>query len=514
MNSYKAQLRQPLNTDPIQPHLTESSLSIHENIVSQTPSYNEFTPLFTRNRATLSASLFVGGDNTWGDEMALSGLYNQYSFNVGQLHYQTDGFRENNDQEIDIYTGFFQTALTPNTSIQGEIRQFDLEEGDLVLYFNPDVFDTDVRQTVDVTSYRFGLHHIFSPNSDFIGYFNYQDWYDQYGWPGFDWNTDRKEFLAEVQHLFKKHDFDIISGAGHSQTDAEDTIFNQLDLRYTNIYLYTYLHSLNNFTWTVGASGNFVDDELYSIEKEQFNPKLGVTWTPSQSTTFRAAWFRNLRRNMISDQTTEPTQIAGFNQFFDDLILSDTWHYGAAVDHQFSSTLFGGTEISRREIEFPFLDIGENPDNRTAQFDEYDEDVVRTYIYWIPNNRLSTKAEFLYELFEKDQLGYYSNLETYKLPLSISTFFPNGFSAHLTATFIHQEGDFGDPLYEPVVSSDDDFWTVDCALSYRLPNKLGKISIEAKNLFDEGFQYQDTDFLNPKLYPEQIVLLKLTLNLF
>ena len=53
-------------------------------------------------------------------------------------------------------------------------------------------------------------------------------------------------------------------------------------------------------------------------DTNQFNPKFGIIWNPFPGTTVRAAAFRVLKRTLITDQTLEPTQVAGFNQFFDD----------------------------------------------------------------------------------------------------------------------------------------------------------------------------------------------------
>ena len=72
------------------------------------------------------------------------------------------------------------------------------------------------------------------------------------------------------------------------------------------------------------------------VDKDQFNPKFGITWNPFPGTTLRAAVFRVLKRTLITDQTLEPTQVAGFNQFFDDSMLTDAWRYGGAIDQKFT----------------------------------------------------------------------------------------------------------------------------------------------------------------------------------
>ena len=82
----------------------------------------------------------------------------------------------------------------------------------------------------------------------------------------------------------------------------------------------------------------------------QFNPKFGLVWNPFPSTTVRAAVFRVLKRTLITDQTLEPTQVAGFNQFFDDINATKSWRYGVAIDQKFSLNVYGGVEFSKRDL--------------------------------------------------------------------------------------------------------------------------------------------------------------------
>jgi hypothetical protein len=49
----QSQLLQPINITPVQPSLAESNLLILEGAGPSAPAFNEFTPLFTRNRLSL-----------------------------------------------------------------------------------------------------------------------------------------------------------------------------------------------------------------------------------------------------------------------------------------------------------------------------------------------------------------------------------------------------------------------------------------------------------------------------
>ena len=135
------------------------------------------------------------------------------------------------------------------------------------------------------------------------------------------------------------------------------------DLHHFNTYAYSYINLLKNVTFTAGLSIDVLSGDSLDVgDQTQANPKFGITWEPIRGTTLRAAAFRVLKRTLITDQTLEPTQVAGFNQFFDDLNGTKSWRYGAAIDQRFTKDLFGGVELSKRDLEFKVIDIISDPD--------------------------------------------------------------------------------------------------------------------------------------------------------
>ena len=117
---------------------------------------------------------------------------------------------------------------------------------------------------------------------------------------------------------------------------------------------------LENVTFTLGASGDFFDaDEEdtddQDLDEDKLNPKFGITWNPLPGTTLRGAVFRTLKRTLITDQTLEPTQVAGFNQFFDDANATEAWVYGGAVDQKFTESIYVGASFFYRNLDVPFL---------------------------------------------------------------------------------------------------------------------------------------------------------------
>ncbi len=159
----QAQLLQPLNSNPVRPSRTESELNIVGGPGPADIGFNEFTPLFERNRVRGLTSVFGGNNGTWGDEVVLSGLYDRIAFSLGQFHSDTDGFRENNDAENNFYDAFAQVALTPSLDFQAEYRRGENEQGDLSLSFIPRD-NVSIRTKTNQDTGRLGAHGVFRPN--------------------------------------------------------------------------------------------------------------------------------------------------------------------------------------------------------------------------------------------------------------------------------------------------------------------------------------------------------------
>ena len=133
------------------------------------PGFNEFTPLFERNQAQLNLSGVVGSNWTRANEAVVSGIYDNISVSAGQFHYQSDGFRANNDLNYDIYGVFDQAAITPKLNMQAEIRRAASDFGDLDFDFWCNSFNKSMEQEVNQSIACLGVRYSFSPKSIVIG---------------------------------------------------------------------------------------------------------------------------------------------------------------------------------------------------------------------------------------------------------------------------------------------------------------------------------------------------------
>ncbi|MEK7323415.1 MAG: TonB-dependent receptor, partial [Pseudomonadota bacterium] len=251
---------------------------------------------------------------------------------------------------------------------------------------------------------------------------------------------------------------------------------------------------------TLGLSYDKVTNDLFdqatalatSEDEAQFNPKFGLLWTPTQQTTVRVAAFRTLRRLTHANQTIEPTQIAGFNQFFDDFIGTKAKRYGIGLDHQFSASQFAGIEFSRRDSDKQVIDPGLGTTTQVAN----NEALHRAYFYQILNPRWNVAIEYFYGHASRDFSEGVADstdpvkLTTHYLPLSLNYHQPRGFFSKTALNLVSQRVAFA--TEQELARNKATFTTMDITLGYRLPSRKTILSITAQNIFDNQFNFHDT----------------------
>jgi len=84
------------------------------------------------------------------------------------------------------------------------------------------------------------------------------------------------------------------------------------------------------------------------------------------------------------------------------------------------------------------------------------------------------------------------------------------------ASYVNQHGSFErqTPFATGIFEhGEDQFWLFDTAFSYRLPKRLGFISVGVKNLLNKHFKFFDPDYFNPGIQPDRFIYGKVTLAL-
>lgn len=508
----QAQLLQPIHARPVNPSAAETSLFVLEGAGANRAAFNEFTPLFSKDRVALQANLNGGTNNTWSDEAVLFGNYRNVAASLGQLHYTTNGYRPNNDFDQNIYNAFIQYDLSNATSAQLEWRRRDIEGGDVDQRFGETNFDPLLRQAFDEESARLGFRHAFTPRHTLLGsaIYSRKDRHDASSPDDFTARTEG--YHAELQSIMQLKSSTLIVGAGQANQRTntllqfdflgfiipiEDSRSNRRD---NNLYVYNTFTPLTQLHLTLGLSydrlSNDNNDEATGLatneHRNQFDPKLGLLWSPTPQTTVRLAAFRTLRRLTHANQTIEPTQIGGFNQFFDDIIGTKAKRYGLGIDHQFSSGLFVGTELSRRDSDRPLVDPGLG----TVTVEANKEALHRVYLYRILNSRWNIATEYFFGRTTRDFTAGRADarnpieITTRYLPISLNYHQPRGFFGKTAVNLVAQ--DVGFSTQQGVANDQAHFATVDLTAGYRLAGRKTIVSVTAQNIFDRQFKFHDT----------------------
>ena len=518
----QSQLLQPLNVTPVQPQLGESNLLILDAAGPAVPAFNEFNPLFLRNRLTFQASGVAGSNGTYGDEIVHSGLWDKLSYSLGQFHSETQGFRKNNDLSQDLYNVFVQSRIAPTLNLQAEYRHREIEHGDLQFNFALDAFNESFRRQLRTDSVRVGTRVTLAPHSDLIVSAIYQDETEAQNFGTDRTNFDSRGFITETQYIFRVPRISFVMGGGYYK--VEETFIDQDvttgdvflsgsdNTDHTNGYIYSYIKYPRDVFWTLGVSYDSLTDSLLG-EFHQPNPKIGAIWNMTPNTTLRFAVFETLKRALLTDQTIEPTQVSGFNQFFDDNSGTASWRYGVAFDQRIAPAVFAGIEASRRDLSVPIA-IFDQDGALNILKEDWQEKQLRIYLNWAVHPSLALNVGYQLEQFENDkaEMTGTPKTRTHLLTTGLQYFHSTGMFSRMGLTYVDQtvESTNGD-------SAEDQFPLVDLSVGYRLPKRFGIMKLEIKNVLAEKFNYQGLGLRSfseqsPLFLPERTVFAQVLLS--
>ena len=535
----QSQMLQELNQTPIPTALSEANLNIVSHGGPTTPGYNEFTPLFLSDGLYSGVSGVVGSDSTKGIEGQASALVDRYSISASGFAYDTDGWRDNAGIRHTIGDVYFQAALTPELNAQLEMRSRRTHYGDIEQVWDPDDFSPKNDRDLDQDSIRAGLRWSPDANSDLLLSMIYSDTNDKerqfqdtiFGELDGTGRFKDKGYQPEAQYLYRADWFNLTAGAAYYFIDRDETIdstlggepfvntedsFNITDPRG---YLYGNFTAPSPVIWTLGLSAD--DYEEAAIEARRVNPKLGVQWNVTPDVRLRAAAFQVVKGPLSTNRSLEPTQVAGFNQFFDDNAGTVSQRLGVGSDWRLTDNLFVGAEATWRFLDVQyFLD-----DNDTSRSTNWREQTHRIYANWAPFDRWAFTAELSYDYFsaQNSQLTEGStvpkDLTTYSAPLGVRYYHPSGFFAGAGVTFVHQEVNRADDNELDIGDGNSTFTLLDAQVGYRLPKRFGLITFQISNILDQKFDYQDDSFRDSQdspsvgpYIPQRQAMLYLTLN--
>jgi hypothetical protein len=219
---------------------------------------------------------------------------------------------------------------------------------------------------------------------------------------------------------------------------------------------------------------------------------------------------------LTTDRTIEPTQVAGFDQLFDDFNGTTAWNYAGGIHARLSPSVYAGSQLTFRQLDVPV-----STPTGFEQLDWQDRS-SRTYLHWLVTDKWILTAEGIFDSFHGDGDKFFpSKVNTLSLPIGVRYFSPSGFFAGSTVNFVHQNvRNIVDSYSGNVIDeADSNFTTLDALVGYRFPGRRGSAILEARNILGKTFDFRDDNFQTPEArrflsqyIPDPMLLATINLN--
>lgn len=562
----QSQLWQPLSAYPLQPQLSEADISVVAGAGPQRPGLNEYHSLFTQDGAYGSVNGYGGSDGTWADDLVGSVLAGPIALSLGQYHFESDGWRENADQEQDVYSGLVQWQAAPSTQLQLEVRKLEWDRGDLTPRWEGKntryLYDNQERETQ-----RISLTHFFNPRNAVAMFYSRQQFdnaqsQDVVGNVS-EIQLDQDPETVEVQgvHLGKelRHvygisrsriDYGSSLDAGYSYVDETGLpTFITIDIsaeedlrqRQDDVYFYSYWNPAHFTTLQIGlaysnmeAAGESVNRNVTTIEiplimfsetteeisqadldnsRDRWSPKFGVTFDLPANFSLRMAAFRTVSKTVAANQTLEPVTVAGFNQFYGDRDGLESRNGGLAIDYAADAGYTLGASFLRRLIEGTAI-----RDSVDTIETSSNEELGEVYAYIPVSRHVVLFTGYHHARLNSDQFSDavdgISDARNQSIPLGIQLFADFPLSATLKTTYHQHRIGFNAGLEEQVYDENSAYVT-DLTLKYILARRLGFVEAGILNASDEDteiVQYKEGGESYLGFYPARMAYLRFNLN--
>lgn len=510
----QALMMQPVQAAHIAPRRTSAPvMSLIDPSLLGVP--DDHTRLFDRTGTSGQLGLAVGSRGLWSAEASASYASERFALSAGAFRYHTDGFRENSDVTHRIDNVLLQTNVLPTLNLQFELIHRRSLFGYVQQQFEDDDNpQPDRRQDIHQHTARFGL--TWRPAAEHLVMLSHQDQRSDDSQlllksPYYlDVSGSAPGHVTEIQYRWLGNRSNIVLGASSSRADFDtisrvddplalfggvctpSCIQQKLDsVEETQVYGYWNYRLTPSLSTVLGVAHERRESE--GGVTDDWNPKLGVLWLPNESLTVRAASFRTLKRGLVVERTIEPTQVAGFNQFYDDQNGARAHVNSLAVDARLRPDLRLTAQIQRREVRRApgLLGSGLN----WSRAEEWIERQAGMQVFWTPTPRIAARAGLSTDRFSRIPLQMDvlpTRVHTTSLPIAIRHFWPQGVFAEMAVTRVLQR------VERQSTGSDragrDRFTLVDMTVGMRLPTWPATVTLTAKNLLGEQFRYEDDLF--------------------
>ena len=505
--------------------------------------FNSYTSFFERPGIEGSVSGSIGNHDGRNADANIFGYIPSanIAFNVQGIYTDTDGWRGSNSERLSSLSSLLKWDPTPKDGFMISILHSNYKQEDryyprFEFDVPPDTFDFYKDRK---TKYELGYHHNFSPNSDFLFLFSRletdKDRLDHLLQPISNFipltmfelfNSSRNEtphYFVQTQQLFKidRHNLTLGASGYWGDNDFDNSkkgFFTQngnvvatafletrtgLDKQLQNIYLHD--------TWSVAPKltieGSLYFDSMENSNEldnthwklDEISPRLGLIWKFSNTDTLRLAAFRYLVP--FSSSRSDPVDIAGITVLRNTQEGSTANEFDMAWEHEWSSG-FLSTNLFSLKKEYYHED---KINNEIKQLTDHGRmDGFEAALNQLIGRGFGLAANYRYLDIDDESLAVAKRQE-HLFIAGLRHVRKSGLSAGLFETYRFLD------LKAPG-RNNEGIWITDAQAGYEFPLKRGSIFIEARNIFNNRFNWVTDNFIFSGRNPARELLLKLSMN--
>lgn len=569
--------------------------------LSPTISQDEYSKMFERDGFGVASDMEYLSRGAWSESGSQYGTFKDFSYDFESFYRSDPGQQPNNDIEQRELSLALKQQLTLQDDVYFQVSDYQMEGGDLGQYYAPSFASQTLRvNETERPLIGLGYNHEWAPGVNTLLYLTrLNDRYtstnsaqavaliftpDHGPITSVDSDLTMSEnytgelniYSGELQQIFEGASHTTILGGrwqyGHFNNgnlqiypDNYNGVFPSYDspdaqqfyttlFRRITVYGYHDWEILDSLRLTGGVAyddilfpENFRNAPISNQEQDehQVSPKAGLIWTPTDDTTFRAAYTRSLQGASLDEiARIEPSQVAGFIQ-----------SYGSIIPESIAGSTAGAhfeTYDISLEQRFPtrtYLTISGEMLNSTvnqmvgvfdftapplppppASSSSLDEDLnyhERTLLFAV--NQLLGKNWSLGAQYRWSQAVLENNYPTVPSSVHLSSYgyllpyqetkgllnqidltavynHPSGFFAEGEAVWYSQYNSGYDTQFNPSGEPSDSFWELNAYIGYRSPHRRIQTSLGLLNIGNQGYNLNPLNIYNELPYKRTIAL--------
>jgi len=516
--------------------------------------FNEYTSFFEKPGINGTITGLVGENKTGGGEIIVDGAIPALNLALaaGGAYRETEGWRSINGERMGNFAAYGKWDPTVNDGVMAVFsrQQWKQKDTGYPRHEWDAPREPEAWTENSLTRIELGFHHHFSPQSDLLLHFSrISSKTDLYDLKSFSqdlagpppmtaigktlfsgWNETPYDQL-QGQFLFKagahqlilgsvqywgENNLDGVSSADVTQVKAAGTLTDvniniyrnpirtDAGRRSESYYLQDSWRIIKNFSAEAALYFDRMEngDPLYktSWTLNEWNPRLGLIFTPTDQDTFRLAAFRYLLPYITS--RIDPMDIGGIP------LLRNNFQ---------GSVIREGNLAWEREWRSGFLSLGgfylekdythQLITAAAATVEQRDRGRMKgvaaalNQILW---RGVGLAASYRYQDVQDDSLPE-ANREDHTFIAGLKYVHALGFSVSLSETYRHSR-------FQSISRDDEEIWLTDAKIGYEFPQKRGGITLECHNLFNQRFNWITDYFIFNGRVPTRETLLTLSFN--